>query len=600
MKRAAVIIGVDRTGDLPVLKDAAKGARRVELWARTQGIESIEVLTDENGGAVEARDVKKAVRKIVDAGTYDQLLVYFAGHGVNIAYSEYWLLTGAPSDTQEAINVAGSENLARYCGVPHVMFISDACRTAAEGVRAQRITGSEIFPNETVVGQEGPVDLLVACTLGRPALEVRNPQTSAREFTALYTAALIDGLTGKQADLLEWANQGAERIAVVRLRPLKKYLSVEVPRRLAALNLETRLTQVPDGRIISEDTWIALLKGITPPQSPAPDILDGPFLGRSPAAPAAARAAAEPPATTVTISTSLLESALSGDNAKFESVLDGVRSARVAHGADIARMVDATVTPFGPMHHESECGLKVRGARFIDAFSVDATVKLFQTPGDVVRVDGMKCPGTSVLLTLESGHGVVLPVIPGFITALTVEDDELVDVAYEPSDNTWRWNEYQPRAAEIRALRAVAAASTRSGVYRLENVHALEIARRMQFAKGVDPALAVYAAYAYNDLQRPDLLREMSGYMYDAMGGCLFDVALLARELQGKRVGKSPTIFGFTPLLAQGWALLSAYRAGLPGSLDGLRQTMVSSVWTMFDATGVQMIRAALMAGDVR
>jgi Caspase domain len=141
VKRAAVLIGVDHSGDLPVLADAAQGARRMETWAHGQGMDPIEVLTDESG-PVDIGAIKRAVQRIVDAGT-DQLIVYFAGHGVNIRYGEYWLLSDAPRDTQAAVNLAGSVVLAQYSSVPYVVFVSDACRSAAEGIRAQFVTGSE-------------------------------------------------------------------------------------------------------------------------------------------------------------------------------------------------------------------------------------------------------------------------------------------------------------------------------------------------------------------------------------------------------------------------------------------------------------------------
>ena len=35
---------------------------------------------------------KKAVKDFVDSATFEQLIVYFAGHGVNIGYQEYWLI----------------------------------------------------------------------------------------------------------------------------------------------------------------------------------------------------------------------------------------------------------------------------------------------------------------------------------------------------------------------------------------------------------------------------------------------------------------------------------------------------------------------------
>lgn len=97
-------------------------------------------------GPVEPGRIRDAVDSFVNAPvSYEQLLVYFAGHGVNLRYSEYWLLSKAPKDTQAAVNVLGSATLARYCGIGHVVFISDACRTAADSVRAQFVTGSKSF-----------------------------------------------------------------------------------------------------------------------------------------------------------------------------------------------------------------------------------------------------------------------------------------------------------------------------------------------------------------------------------------------------------------------------------------------------------------------
>ncbi|MCU7812869.1 MAG: caspase family protein, partial [Candidatus Thiodiazotropha sp. (ex Notomyrtea botanica)] len=155
MKRAAVVIGVDKTGGLPKLNDAAKGARRFAKWARAQGVDPVKVITDQRA-KVTIGKVKDAVKNIVNKGNVEQLLVYFAGHGVNIRYSEYWLLSDAPDDPDEAVNVRGSALLAAYCGIPHVILISDACRTAADGIQAQFVTGGQIFPNEGGGGLEQP------------------------------------------------------------------------------------------------------------------------------------------------------------------------------------------------------------------------------------------------------------------------------------------------------------------------------------------------------------------------------------------------------------------------------------------------------------
>ena len=115
-------------------------------WARLQGIDPSRVtaITDETEPVDPAR-IKRAVRDLTRLAVVEQLLVYFAGHGVNLGRQEYWLLSDAFDDPDAAINLAASRDLAAICGIPHVVFISDACRTAAEGIHAQAIRGSVIF-----------------------------------------------------------------------------------------------------------------------------------------------------------------------------------------------------------------------------------------------------------------------------------------------------------------------------------------------------------------------------------------------------------------------------------------------------------------------
>jgi hypothetical protein len=522
VKRAAVLIGVDQVGGMPPLKDAAKGVRRMEQWARSQKIDTVDVLTDENNGSVEVGSIKKAIKRIVESGSFDQLIVYFAGHGVNIRYGEYWLLSDAPSDTQAAVNVQGSEVLARFAGIPHVVFFSDACRTAAEGIRAQLVTGSEIFPNEGADALEKPVDQFFACTLGRPAHEIRDPKATTQEFSALYTDALVAALRGNDNRVLDWITEGAERIGLVRPRQLKEYLLGAVTARLKHLNLQTKIIQVPDARITSSnDAWVSRILAGDMERGVAPVPISA-------------------TTTIAMVSASLLQTALASDSVRLRAELDNARAISAVPESGLVKTFKQTAAPFGPMHHESKCGFKVRGDRIVEAVSTGAETELFAIPSNVARVNTLRYPGASVLLIFEDGSGVVLPAIPEFLAALTVEDGELVDVAYEPSDNTSRWHEFEQYGKEIRTLRALAASSTKDGVFRLEGQGALGVARRLQYAKSVDPTLAIYAAYAYQDLRRSDLIREMSGYMGGDLGGRLFDIALLARELEKKQQGHCP------------------------------------------------------------
>src|SRR6185369_9246736 len=111
MIRAGVFIGVDKTGNLTKLRDAASGAQRMHQWALSQGIPDAthaKLITDSGGTKVTSDMVYDAIKELIDGPGVDQLIVYFAGHGVNINRGEHWLLTDAPVKTSAAVNVSGS------------------------------------------------------------------------------------------------------------------------------------------------------------------------------------------------------------------------------------------------------------------------------------------------------------------------------------------------------------------------------------------------------------------------------------------------------------------------------------------------------------
>ena len=131
-KKAAVVIGVDKTGDLPVLKAAAKGAEKFAAWACGQGYE-VALITDNAGTPVTVAQIYTAVAKVVEAQTYSQLLIFFSGHGILKAPDcELWLLSGSPDNPNEAVNVSGSIWAARNSGILYLVFVSDACRSSTD------------------------------------------------------------------------------------------------------------------------------------------------------------------------------------------------------------------------------------------------------------------------------------------------------------------------------------------------------------------------------------------------------------------------------------------------------------------------------------
>jgi len=111
----------------------------------------------------------------------------------------------------------------------------------------------------------------------------------------------------------------------------------------------------------------------------------------------------------------------------------------------------------------------------------------------------------------------------------------------------------------------------------------------MQNAKGIDPSLSVYAAYAYYELQQHELLQEMLRFQERRLGFGFFDVALLSKALSKDAASFNSFLPGF-PLLSQGWALLNALGADPSGSLSELGQYTVPSVWTQFDQIGTSKL----------
>jgi hypothetical protein len=100
MTRAGIFIGVDKAGDLPQLGDAAAGARRMYEWALYQGLPErthARLITDSGGRKVEPTEISGAVESICNGAGVDQLVLYFAGHGVNLQRGDRWLLSDAPA-----------------------------------------------------------------------------------------------------------------------------------------------------------------------------------------------------------------------------------------------------------------------------------------------------------------------------------------------------------------------------------------------------------------------------------------------------------------------------------------------------------------------
>ena len=229
MKKAAVVVAVGRTGQLTPLNSVASGARRVAKWLKAEGF-VVKCLTDQKR-PVEFSQVEKAVTAFVtNPPRYHLLLVYFSGHGYWHARGDVWLLSDAPVRADEAINLVAAMDLAKYSGIPNVIFVSDACRSIPNTRGGVRVEGRGLFPNYDDIAKASTIDCFRATSEALPAYEGNINGKSQ----SLLTAALILAYEEPKATMVLKVVQGGKTIKVVPNQRLKEYLQEKVDALLAA------------------------------------------------------------------------------------------------------------------------------------------------------------------------------------------------------------------------------------------------------------------------------------------------------------------------------------------------------------------------------
>ncbi len=629
MQRALIAIGVKKTGGLPELQAAIEGAQAMHDWARghqKMPASRVKLISDAKSRVTRER-IFDQVEKIAKLGFVEQLIVYFSGHGINSGLHEQWLLSRAPDDPGAAVNLRGSHELARYAGIGHVVFISDACRTAADGIQAQSVSGGEIFPNYRRQGQEKPVDQFFATLVGDPAFEVKSVIDAAARYRAAYTTVLLEALQGRVPSVL----QPQDGASVVRPWPLKDHLAVAVPAFLSSLTMPGGVTQQPDARVESRpDAWIATVPDVpapAPPPAPAP----AKRAGVKRAAGGAQRPPVAPPAPAPTIDLgdddlpppavvgaaspapdvvrdasaelrAVLEPGAPRPSAKRRGAARGAAArGEVARESVLAHTLARTSTGFGPDHFETQCGIKVRGATLADTYAPNAGVSIGYL-GDVIQVAlEHGHAATNVFVQFADGSAVVVPALQEHITALTIDDGRLRDVAFEPSLNTARGQAWLARRAEFTRLRDLIAAASSLGAFRLDDAaQGTALLEQLGRTGGLDPALRVYATWALHDRRLHAEITRLHEQAVQQLGVRVFDLALLADTLGDERLTTAgPGLFPCVPMLSQGWSLLSAFDVTLRGRLPELRAHLRPALWTHITPAGAGILLDSLQSGLV-
>lgn len=577
-KRAAICIGVDRAGSMPPLRAAAEGAKDFAAWAATQGCDTV-ALTDENGGRVLVDDVFTAIQARVAPGTYSQLIVYFAGHGfLSAPDAEYWLLSRAPENPNEAVNLTRAIEDARNCSIPHVIFVSDACRSAANGHPLSGVTGGRIFPNAPYRPVRGEIDVFFATNPGDTALELPREE-AASGYAGIFTETLLESVTMPSEDLVEQI-PGPPLLDVITTRKLKPLLESSVPLRAADHDVRNRQrpevrpgTALPQYFAAVEPASIVRGLNALPAEGRGQPTLGNALRAIRPAAFSAGETPSPP--------------------------RDVNLAARLGLHAEMGRLHEAR----GRARFETRTGFSLHGAQPRDVVAGGWRVDpAFEENGAWhwrVYPGPDRPHSSSVVLVFETAagvRGIALAVLPDFIGSVLVDDaGRVLSVNYVPSQNSWRYQEYQQREAEIEEMKAYVAVAARHGRFQVPPESAAKFANRIRQDKGLDPTLGLYAAYAYAQAGRYEDAHSVFRYMRDDALPVPFDVAMLATRVEPACAAGRLTA-PFAPMLSQGWALLAEGDPMFRPIHQELRAHLVPSLWTTLTSDGVAIAERFLQS----
>ncbi len=584
MRRALVAIGVNRTKSMfPPLRAAARGAAHLHDWAVKQGFDT-KLLTDAGGQAVRLADVHDAIAAFVDKGVYDQLVLYFSGHGLLPAPDcEVWLLSGAPNNPSEAINVRESIARARTCGIDHVVVYSDACRSIPQQLQAM-LTPGAVFEMGTPRSPVPEVDTFYATLPGSPAYELPPDQASAAH-RGLLTECLLEALKGNEPSVVEPLNESVGATRVVAARPLKAYLLRAVP--AAAAKVSIKLAQSPDARVESAlPKFLAELPNDAPALTTkgVPAKRDEKLLSLHASAPMSMSRTIEQVQERV-----MVPSRPFSKPANIDAIADpaGVRKA-------MSNILDAK----GRISFETRTGFTVRGVGVASAIVTGTTCDLFEEAGATqVRVQEnyeemakiRPMVQRTAAIRFSDGAGVVLSVLPGYVGAVLVEDGRVVSVNYTPARGTANYHEYVDVADQLEQRRAFVAVAARNGSLRMEAGKG--VADYLRVLKRVDPTLGIYAAYAYAQAGYLEGVRSVFEYMSYEREPLPFDVAMLALQREpGAVLNYAPGM----PMLTQGWMSLGRFENIMPPPLQAARRYLKPSLWTTFMPKGMDILEPAL------
>ena len=588
LRRAAVVIGVDRTDGLTTLSAAASGARKMGAFLEQEGFEVAEFVDDGFGGPVVGVDNFRKINAFVELGNLDQLVIYFAGHGFMHGYSEYWLLSGAPKNSSETIGVLESAQLAHFSGIPNVVFISDACRSTPTTLGLSQIQGGyRIFPSGSVYSGV-KVDMFFATVPGHVAYEI-TVDASISGYKGIFTEAFLDAFHSPWPEMVLELQNG---LRIVPNRKLEEFLIVETRRR--AVEFSITLEQRPEARVTSkEDRFIGRalnLASLQPPDNPHPNGF---------------------PAEDMSTQTALRELVEIATVFTPEDVMMQFQASNFDQTETQRNAIDKVteiVDTYANSKILNKTGLTLNGAGIARIVAPEGvSIERQQAPiilTQHVLIDLGGRPAATVYVDLDVGLGFPLAVFDGFVVNVKFDPNisSIVDVRYSSiRDSTESIIEVAIFDQEV-ILRSAIATAVAEGAFLFGStvdgtISSAATIDRVRLMTQSDPALGIYAAYAFFNASLPDEAKILADIVTSTFDFRVFDIELFGGGLHSQVIDTNVAVYPFCPAFRPSWEVLRANNVTLPEPLQAARGYLSDSLWTAFTPEGGQIIKQSIEQG---
>jgi len=478
---------------------------------------------------------------------------------------------------------------AKYCGIPHVVFISDACRSAPPP-GLTRISGGSVFRRS--VSHPSTVDKFYGCSQDKSAFEI------PRERQAFFTSALLRVLKAPPHSIVEETEISRQRVLVIPSRLLKPILESDVETKAHAWT--PPFDQFPDIEAPSDLKLRSEFFAVTgPPPGPA---TRAEFGGQPPTP-------APPSADTATLVEKRAEQVFHQPGSASQPEPEALREVARKSGFDGAAA--AVMATRGREGFETHTGFTIIGAavRRVLATGPLQNSEIYpperQSATDIkIGVVGWDArPGTAVV-EFQDGGGLVLGIMPGYVGTVAMEKGAVSAVMYAPAKHSVLYDSYSFLYQDIQNRRALAAAAASvAKLHYLAKAEGAALADYVRVTKGYDPALGILAGYAYYLADDEENVRSVHRWMSqtpvtpDILAPVPFDVAMLARKLDFQT---TPGIAGCCPMFSFGWSLLDRLSVEMPHRIREAGEYRRPGTWVAFDQQGIRLVQEALERGEIR